>query len=63
MDIMEPSTSAWASPVVPVKKEDGSIQLCIDDRKLNQGTKADHSPISNLTDSVYELHGNSFLQA
>ena len=60
MDVIEPSTSAWASPVVPVRKSDGSIRLCIDYRKLNQVTKADRSPIPNLTDSVYGLHGNLY---
>ena len=60
MDVIEPSTSAWASPVVPVRKGDGSIRLCIDYRKLNRVTKADRSPIPNLTDAVYGLHGNVY---
>ena len=60
MDIIEPSTSAFASPVVPVRKSDGTIRLCVDYRKLNQVTKPDRSPIPNLTDSVYGLHGNRF---
>ena len=60
MDIIEPSTSAFASPVVPIRKADGSIRLCVDYRKLNKVTKPDRSPIPNLTDSVYGLHGNRY---
>ena len=33
------STSPWVSPVVLVHKKDGSLQFCIDLRKLNNQTK------------------------
>lgn len=39
--MIEPSTSPWSSPMVPVKKPDGSIRLCIDFRKLNSVTVPD----------------------
>jgi len=29
------SASLWASPVVPIRKPDGSVRLCIDYRKLH----------------------------
>ena len=39
--IIEPTTSPWSSSIVPVKKPDGSVRLCIDFSKLNAVTTSD----------------------
>ena len=57
LDIIEPSSSPWSSPVVPVRKPDNSIRLCVDYRKLNKVTIQDRFPMPNLSDAVYSLHG------
>ena len=59
-DIIEFSKSPWSSPVVPVRKKDGSLRVCIDYRKLNSVTKPDRHPMPNMTDLVFSLHGNQY---
>ena len=36
LGVIEPSTSTYSSSVVLVQKMDGSVQFCIDFRKLNK---------------------------
>ena len=56
-DVIEPSKSPWSAPVVPVRKKDGTIRLCVDYRLLNQVTKPDRFPMPNVVDVIAGLGG------
>lgn len=58
-DIIEPSHSGWASPILLVKKKDGTYRFCVDFRKLNAVTTPDSYPlpyISNVLDKLRNAH-------
>ena len=55
--VIEPSSSPWVSPVVLVKKKDGSTRFCADYRKLNQATVKNSYPLPRIDDSLYALAG------
>ncbi|CDS36977.2 RNA directed DNA polymerase reverse transcriptase [Echinococcus multilocularis] len=59
-EVIKPSKSPWASPVALVKKNDGSLRLCIDYRKLNAVTKTDAFPLPHINDSLDSLHGSQW---
>ena len=58
--IIRPSTSPWASPVVLVRKKDGTIRFCVDYRGLNAVTEKDSFPLPRIDDTLATLKGAIF---
>ncbi|MGL5706971.1 MAG: reverse transcriptase domain-containing protein [Aeromonas sp.] len=55
--IIQESNSAWASRLIPIKKKDGKLRLCVDYRNLNKETVRDQYPlprIDTILDSLAE---------
>ncbi|KAG1931367.1 hypothetical protein F2P79_021615 [Pimephales promelas] len=61
--VIQESSSAYASPVVLVRKTDGSIRLCVDYRKLNLKTKRDAFPLPRVDESFDVLRGAQFFSS
>ena len=57
--VIEPACSPWNSPVVLVKKQNGSFRFCVDYRKLNDVIRKDVFPIPRINEVLENLKGAS----
>ena len=55
-NIIQPSNSPWASPIVLVDKKDGTDRFCVDYRKLNNVSKFDAYPMPRV-EEIFESIG------
>ena len=58
LGVIEHSTAAYASPLVIVKKSDGSNRVCVDFRQLNKLTVFDTEPLPRMDEIFAELSGS-----
>ena len=59
-DVIRPSCSPWASPIVLVQKKDGSTRFCVDYRKLNAVTETDAYPLPRVDESIEAMAGAKY---
>lgn len=55
--VIRESSSPYASPIVLVRKKDGSLRMCVDYRLLNAKTRKDAFPLPRIEESLDALSG------
>lgn len=58
--IIKDSNSPYCSPIVLVKKKNGTLRLCIDYRELNKITIPDHFPLPLIEDQIDKLKNKNY---
>ena len=58
--VIRPSNSPWSSPIVLVRKRDGSWRFCVDFRKLNSVTHKDAYPLPWIDETLESLGGSIY---
>ncbi len=58
--VIEAGQSSWASPVVLVRKKDGTLMFCVDYRRLNGVTCFDAYPLPRIDETLEALGGASW---
>lgn len=50
----------WCAPMVPVRKKNGSVRICVDFKQLNAAVKRPHCMLPNLEDIAPKLEGSQY---
>ncbi len=58
--VVSPSNSPWSSPIVMVRKSDGSWRFCVDYRKVNSATRHDAYPLPRIDATLDSLAGSVY---
>ncbi len=60
LDVIEPASSEWSSPVVIVPKPDGRWRFCVDYRRLNAMSLKDSYPLPRMEECIDSLGDAKF---
>ena len=61
LNIIQPSTSPYCSPVVLVKKSDQTYRMTVDYRRINSVTQFDAEPTCTIEENLNFIHDSKFL--
>mmetsp|Transcript_60919 Transcript_60919/g.125512 ORF Transcript_60919/g.125512 Transcript_60919/m.125512 type:complete len:1332 (-) Transcript_60919:1893-5888(-) len=59
-NLIRPSSSPWAAPVLFAPKKDGGLRMCIDYRALNKHTIKDKFPLPHPEDLFDRMQGSKY---
>ena len=62
-NVIRPSTSPYASPIVLVRKKDGKLRFCVDYRKLNSKTVKDAHALPTIDETLDCLVGAKYFSS
>lgn len=61
--VIRESSSPFASPILLVKKKDGTDRLCVDYRELNANTHPEHYPLPRIHEQIDRLNGAHYFSS
>lgn len=60
LDAIEECSSEWANPLVPVRKANGKLRVCLDSRRINALTKKDSYRMRDMRGIFHRLESAKF---